>query len=262
MGSSLIDTIELVGDEPLGPDGVSVGRWFALYAALLAVAAAVMVVLIAREPWPASAWLSDVKRAFRETSPAVKLLGFGVYVSFCCTFLPLPTGWIVAAVATREAAVAAAYSNDTAVVAILTTLLVAAVGAVGSTVANLNDYHLFTWMLRHHRISKVRQTAGVRRAMRWFARSPFFLLVVFNLIPIPIDVIRILATTYRYPRLHFAAANFLGRFLRYAVIAFVTYRWDLGWIAVVSLLALAVALALVRLGRSAWTRIGNRPQRA
>ena len=261
MDSSSIDTIELIGDEPLGPDGVSVRRWFALYAALLAAAVTVLIVLIAREAPPASAWVSDFMRTLKRMPPEVKLLGFGIYVSFCCTFLPLPTGWIVAVVATREAAIAARWSNNATGVVILTTLAVAAVGAVGSTIANLNDYHLFTWMLRHHRVSKVRNTAGVRRAMRWFARSPFFLLVVFNLIPIPIDVIRILATTNRYPRLHFAGANFLGRFMRYAVIAFVTYRWDLGWIAVVSLLALAVALAVVRLVRSAWTRIENRPRR-
>ena len=68
--------MELAGDAPVGPDGVSVGRWFALYAVLLAGACAALVVLIAREPWPASAWLRDAKTVFRETSPAVKLIGF------------------------------------------------------------------------------------------------------------------------------------------------------------------------------------------
>ena len=71
--------------------------------------------------------------------------------------------------------------------------------------------------------------------------------MVFNVIPIPVDVVRMLATTYRYPRVPFGAASFIGRFLRYGVIAFVTFWWDLGWIAPVALLALAVVLGLLRL---------------
>ena len=124
--------------------------------------------------------------------------------------------------------------------------MVAIVGAIGSTIANLNDYHLFTWMLRHRHVAKVRDTRAHRAGVRWFAACPFWLLVVFNIVPIPVDMVRMLATTYRYPRRQFAAANFLGRFVRYGVIALVTYRWNLGWVAVVALLAMAVMLGAVR----------------
>jgi membrane protein YqaA with SNARE-associated domain len=182
----------------------------------------------------------------------VKLIFFGSYLSLCTTFLPLPTGWIVAAVATREAAVG---SN-----AWTTTLLVATVGAIGSTIANLNDYHLFTWMLRSHRVAKIRHTKLYEKSAMWFSRSPFFLLVVFNIVPIPVDVVRILATTYRYPRGPFAAANFIGRFLRYAVIAFVTYWWNLGYVAVLALLALAVVLAAVKAIPYLYRKISGRSE--
>ena len=252
------DAIEL--SVPTNGDGVSIRLWFALYAGFLVLTCVPLGLLIAREPWSASAWVREYKALLPQTHAGVKLLAFAVYLSVCCTFLPLPTGWIVAAVATREAAVAAGASDNVVVVAALTTVLVAGVGAVGSTIANLNDYHLLTLVLRSRRVAGVRNTRTYRVAARWFARRPFFLLVLFNIIPIPVDVIRMLATTYRYPRWPFAAANFVGRFLRYAAIAFVTYWWDLGWVAVAVLLGLAVLLGAGRGLRSMWGRLAARPR--
>lgn len=226
--------------EPHLPDDVSVRRWFALYALLFAGLAIPLVVLVEREGWTWADWRTDPAGTFGQMGAAVKLLGFALYVSLASTFLPLPTGWIVAYLAIQGVGIASDVWT--------TTLIVGCVGATGSTVANLNDYHLFTWMLRHHRIAAVRQTRTYHAAARWFARSPFFLLVVFNFIPIPVDVIRLLATSYRYPRVPFAAANFIGRFVRYGAIAFATFWWNLGWIAPVALLGLAVVLGGGRLG--------------
>jgi len=220
------------------PDTISIKRWFAAYAAMYVGAAVPLAVLIAGQGWTWDDWLHRTAATFAATSPAVKLVGFGLYLSMCCTFCPLPTGWIVAGVATREAAVTGELWT--------TVLAVGAVGALGSTIANLNDYHLFTWLLRSKRIAKVRGSRVYRASAEWFGRAPFFILVVFNVIPIPVDVIRMLATTYRYPRLRFAAANFVGRFIRYGIIAFVTFWWNLGWIAVVALLGLAVVLGAGR----------------
>ncbi len=216
-------------------DGVSVSRWFVFYGAALAVSCVLLGLMAAGY----AGFGQGVRVWFEQLPAGVKLLGLGIYLSLCCTFLPLPTGWIIAAVASRAAAVGPDVWT--------TVLLVAAVGAAGSTVANLNDYHLMTLMLRHRKIGRIRGTRTVRAAMRWFSRAPFFILVVFNVVPIPVDVIRMLATTYRYPRLKFAGANFIGRFVRYGVIAFVTYWFALDWIAVVALLAVAVVLGGGRL---------------
>ncbi|MCK4602136.1 MAG: VTT domain-containing protein [Phycisphaerae bacterium] len=240
--------------EPHLPDNVSVRRWFTFYGLILVTAAALLAVLITEQGWSWQSWRDSTAETFTKASPAIKLIGFGIYMSLCCTFLPLPTGWIVAAVATREAAISGNLWG--------TVLGVAAVGAIGSTVANLNDYHLLTWFLRHHKVARVRQTKTYRVGAAWFARSPFFILVVFNLIPIPIDIIRMLATTYRYPRAPFTMANFVGRLMRYGIIAFVTYWWNLGWYAVVALLALAVVLGAGRVLPAAFRRLrSSRPDK-
>jgi len=226
-----------------GPDGVSIRRWFAVYGLFLLATGVPLVWLATSQAPSAREFVTD----FRHMGVAVKLLAFAIYISLCCTFLPLPTNGIVAAVALPEVAVGGGFWG--------TTLALAGVGAVASTIANLNDYHLFTWMLRSRRISRVRHSRLYDHSARWFAKAPFAILVIFNIIPIPIDVIRMLATTYRYPRGAFAAANFVGRFIRYGVIVAVTYSLgQRGWIAVVVLLGVAVGLGLARLVRSALRR--------
>ena len=233
-------TVESPGPIQQGADNVSVGRWFAFYALCLVGAAAALAVLISRQEWSWPAWRDDFWGQLEATTPAIKLIIFGVYISLCCTFLPMPTSAMVAAVAMQDTAVCEG--------AAATTLVVAAVGGVASAIANLNDYHLFTLLLRHRKVAKVRNTRLYSVSAKWFAKSPFAILVIFNIIPIPVDVIRMLATTYRYPRGRFALANFIGRFIRYAVIAYVTYRMGKqGWVAPVSLLALAAVLIAAKI---------------
>jgi len=237
-------------------DGISVTRWFLAYALALGVAGGVLALLLQGRPWTWTWSPQEIATQLKGMTPAVKLLIFGAYISLCCTFLPLPTTAIVAAVATRQAAVTGELWTTVAAVAI--------VGAAASTVANLHDYHLFTLALRHHHVKRLRHTRLYDASARWFARSPFMILVIFNIIPIPIDVVRMLAVTYRYPRRPFAGANFVGRFVRYAVVAFVVFNWNLGWIAVVALLALAIVLALVKVVPHAVSNIMARggPKRA
>ena len=233
------DSAEALVTDPLaGGDGISVRLWFLAYALGLGVAVAAVAIMLSGQQWTWTWSPGEIGRQMQSVSAAPKLLIFGIYVSLCCTFLPMPTNAIVAAVATREAAVTGELRT--------TVLAVGLVGAVASTIANLNDYHLFTLALRHRHVKRVRHTRLYDVSARWFARSPFAILVIFNIIPIPVDVIRMLAVTYRYPRGPFAGANFVGRLVRYAVIAFVTFHWNLGWVAVVVLLGLAVVLALAK----------------
>lgn len=235
----------------LGHDGISVRRWFVVFLVLLLCLGGTLVYLLLRNPIPCDSW-ETFKNSVALADPGVKLLVFGIYLMLSCTFLPLNTSWIVAAVAMEEFAVAGELLATVAVVAV--------VGAMASTVANLNDYHIFTLMLRSKWISRVRDTRLYRIAAKWFGRAPFAITFIFNLLPIPVDVARMIAATHRYPRLPFAAANFIGRLCRYAIIAYVTYRLaDKGWIAAASLFILAVVLGV---GRIVMSLAGRRTRRS
>ena len=258
-------------------DTISLSKWFTGYGLFLCLAWGTLIYLILQEPWPAwaqqggwRAWLRYLEQTFSQTDPELKLFVMIMYLSLCCTFIPLPTGWMVASMATRQASIMAqlapylatvlpaALLENSAFLSIGTAVLMGLAGAVGSTLANLNDYHIITLMLRLHKVAKVRNTRAYRKAAYWFAKSPFLILVIFNILTIPVDIIRWLATIYRYPRKNFAAANFVGRFTRYFIIAFVTFYWNLGWIAPVTLLALGATLGLSRVLPPLIRRMRNR----
>lgn len=247
---------------------VRLRRWWATYAVYWLLTAAPLAYLIVQQPGPcgqmlhatgqvfasfahlnhfhefvkqmkAAGW--EFQQGFAETAPATKLLFLAVYLSMCTTFTPMPASPIVALAATRAAGIGGGLWDTMA--------LVAAVSAIGSTMANLNDYHVFLWILRSGRIAKVRNTRTYHLAAKWFAKGPFAILVVCNMLHIPVDVVRMLAAIYGYPRGPFALANLLGRFLRYAVVVAITYELgkDKDWMAAPAFLALGLVIALAKI---------------
>ena len=130
------------------------------------------------------------------------LAGYFLYMSIACTFFPLNTLWIVLWMAAQFPA-----------------WLVALVGAAGTSAANLNDYYLLSYLFEFDRVKRLRNRRAYRRAVAWFDRAPFLTLTVFSFLPIPVDVVRLLAISRRYSRFRFTAASFLGRLPRYYVLA-------------------------------------------
>ena len=232
-------------------DNVSVKRWLAIFAAYLLVMALPAAYLLGQLGQPWQELFRNPGQFELPWQQLLKLMVFAIYLSVCSTFLPLPTGWIVAAIATREVALAPTMGA--------TVMLVAAAGALGSMMANLNDYHLVTLMLRSRRIAAVRENPLVRVGAGWFAKAPFTLILIFNIIPIPVDVARMMAATTRYPLRLFAAANFIGRFIRYAVLASVAYALDITTMtAIAAMLGVAVLVAVTRLALSMVKRMIRR----
>jgi len=141
--------------------------------------------------------------------------GYAFYMSLCCTFFPAPTTWVVM-LAASDLIVAQMDLGGSPVARLV---LVATVGALGTGMANLNEYHLFVYLLRRKRVGRVRDTHLFRTASGWFHTNPFWIMVLFSFLPIPVDVVRWLAITAHYPRRHFFAATFIGRWGRYAIWA-------------------------------------------
>lgn len=178
------------------------------------------------------------------TARSVWLVSLGLfYLSLCCLFCPLPTAWIVMLLA----------SNQMAVIepAPLRVLVVSALCAVATGVANLNEYHLITFLLRYGRIGRVRDTRVYRWAARWFGVSPFVVVALFGFLPLPVDVVRWLAILYRYQRLRYFAAYVVGRFPRYMIWSLSAVWLDLSWWQILIVQAAFVLAAAVAVLRSA-----------
>lgn len=218
---------------------ISVRLWFVFFGTVMVASIGMLTFLLSRENFSVSSW-DQFKDSITAADPTIKLLVLGIYLAISSTFIPLNTSWIISASAMQATAVADGLWP--------TMLIVSLVGATASTMANLNDYHVFTLMMRSHHVAKVRNTKLYQLGSKWFNKSPFGLLLIFNILPIPIDFIRPLAASHKYPRGRFAFANFGGRFCRYMVIAGVTYMLGKqGWIAAVALLGFAIIVALPRL---------------
>jgi len=166
----------------------------------------------------------------RVLRPAVSLLlAYFIYMSLACTFIPLPTTWMVLWLSSNASP-----------------FLVALLGTVGTVIANLNDYYLFSFFFRYRHISRIRRTAFHKKALQWFYKAPFLTLTVSTFLPIPLDIIRFLAISGRYSRWKFTVANFAGRFPRYLLLAYIGYQLKLGRTALLIVLLVTAALGISR----------------
>lgn len=175
------------------------------------------------------------------------LMGF--YVSLCNTLLPLPTSWIFLLAASDNVML---FDSPLARVA-----AVAVIGATATMMANLNEYHVFGYFFRDRLGHRIRRSHVYRWAIRWFDVSPFQTLTLIAFVPIPVDFVRWLAILRRYPRARFAAAYWLGRFLRYGLLAGISVVLALG---LREIILIQVGIVLVLGARLLWTAL--RPKTA
>lgn len=153
------------------------------------------------------------------------LFDFFLYMSLACQFIPLPT-------LPPIAFAARAFSP----------LLVSFLAAIATCIANLNDYAILGWMFRHHRVRKVRDASSYRKLLSWFDRYAFLTLSAGAFLPIPIDVIRMLAISRAYPFWKYIAANFVGRFPRYLIIAYLGKELPFRYVLILILVSAIPAL--------------------
>lgn len=161
------------------------------------------------------------------------------YFSLACTFLPLPTSWFVLYLASPLGPIA--------IEPILRVVLVAAIGAFGTAVANTSEYHLICYLLRFGRTSRVTETRIYKWAERIFKTSPFMLQTVFNVLPLPADPVRWLAIIYGYPVGKFFLAQWAGRFIRYGLMAFAAAVFELTLLQIVVIQCALVVAAILKI---------------
>jgi membrane protein YqaA with SNARE-associated domain len=173
----------------------------------------------------------------------------GFYISLCNTLVPLPTAWIVLLLASED--VGLFESN------LLRILLIAVLGSTATMMANLNEYHIFGYFFRARLGDRIRRTHAYRWAVRWFEISPFQTLTLIAFIPIPVDFVRWLAILRRYSRWRFAAAYWLGRLPRYALLAGLSVALRLGaW----EIALIQVGIVVILGARLAWTALRHQAE--
>ena len=207
MGKSSTDA-DAASDAPLKQINFRV--WFWSFAATLLV----VVVLV---------------RTMPNTGPWTWLVLYWVYMSLACTFLPLPTLWICLWLGS-----------------IYSALLVAFIGALGTCVANLHDYYLLRFFLCYDRVARAKESRLYERAESWFRRFPFVALSVASFLPIPVDVVRLLAIASGYSRIGFVLASFAGRFPRYLAIAWLGHALKPSSSVIALVLVFSVLMGLAK----------------
>ena len=131
------------------------------------------------------------------------LIDYFLYLCLACQFIPLPTIPAIALVAK-----------------VFHPVFVAVVGAAGTSIANLNDYAILGWLFRNKKVKKVRDIRTYRRLLYYFDKQPFLTLTVGAFLPIPIDVVRLMAISRAYTFWKYILAAFVGRVPRYLIIAY------------------------------------------
>ncbi|MBN2210334.1 MAG: hypothetical protein JW709_02960 [Sedimentisphaerales bacterium] len=237
-----------------GEDGVNLRGWFIIYLGYLLVLTVLALGLMglaneSNATWVQKVWLLPL---------------YLFYLSLCCTFFPAPTAWIVLLLASPMVGLIApdtitnilgtTQTTSQILAAVLTILIVAATGALGTMMANLNEYHIFTFLLRYGRVKRIRHARFYDRVAQWFSSSPFSLLVMISFIPIPVDVVRWLAITHRYPRGRYAAAYFLGRLVRYSLLAATATVLHIGWLGIALIQGGLVLILLIHVVRRLLSR--------
>jgi membrane protein YqaA with SNARE-associated domain len=166
--------------------------------------------------------------------PLPQLAVLLAYVSLACTFCPWPTAWVVML---WSAPVAGGGFG-------IAPLVVATVATVGTCIANMHDYYIVTFLYRFRPVRKIRRTRWYDRAARWFDRAPFATLTAASFLPIPIDVVRLLAISQGYSRTKFVIASGIGRWPRYLALAVFAEKFDLGWQWILAVLGATVIIGL------------------
>jgi membrane protein YqaA with SNARE-associated domain len=119
---------------------------------------------------------------------------------------------------------------------------VAMAGTIGTVVVSFADYALVEAAMGHPRIAGAREKGLFKWALKWMARFPFWIIVLFSFTPLPISVVRILAPAAHYPLKRYVAALIVGRFPRFYALAWLGHTLVIPTWALVMLMTAMVVL--------------------
>ena len=99
------------------------------------------------------------------------------------------------------------------------------------------NWHIYAWVLNRDELSRLRDHRRVQSAVRFFARAPFWTVVVVAASPFPCWVVRVLAVLHAYPMRPYLIATGIGRLPRIYL-----YAWLGAVLRVPTVILLAIIL--------------------
>jgi membrane protein YqaA with SNARE-associated domain len=154
---------------------------------------------------------------------------FLLYMSFANTFVPLPTNPVIIGLGrTYEP------------------LLVGLLGAIGTSVANLNEYHVISYISSKKFADRVKKRRMYLKFQEWYWKYPFSLLTLTNFLPIPVDPVRWMSISSGYSRFSYAAATFAGRAPRYYLLALLGEAYQFSNRFLILLVIIPAAYSVIR----------------
>ena len=200
---------------PLDVPEIPVGRIFLFLGIFALVAIGIRIFYI--EGPSLLTLLKQVTKLQIQTPHSISVLyDYFLYMCVACQFFPIPTLPPIAFTAKAFHPV-----------------LVAFVGALGTVIAYVIDYGILGWLFRHHRVKKVRDIHMYRKLLKFFDKYAFLTLTAAAFLPIPVDVVRLLAISRTYTYWKYLIAAFLGRFPRYLILAYLGKELPVKWILII-----------------------------
>ena len=131
----------------------------------------------------------------------------------------------------------------------------------GTLVAGWLDHRVFVPVVNYKKITSYKDSRFYRKASDIFMRLPFLTIVVTGFTPIPFFPFKFLCFSIHYPLKRYLSALALGRFPRYAALAWVGMTFDIpNWI-LIGVVILIFAAYAVRGGPAVWRGLQARRKR-
>lgn len=185
-----------------------------------------------------TAWLAGVLFG-------LPLLSFAGVMAVASTFVPLPADTYVLHAATE-----------------FTPLTIAIVGGAISALAVLVERSFLLHLIDARCFGKLRSFIGTNRFVDLAERHLFWALIIAAASPLPFEVFRLVAVTRNFSPPRYAAATFIGRGVRFFLLAsagsMLADQHLLSWVLVATLLAftLSIVHSVLRLSNPAPTMAG------
>lgn len=158
-----------------------------------------------------------------------QLMGYFAYMSLACALIPLPTPPYVIALGK-----------------VFHPGIVAVVGAVANCLAALVEYYVIIWFFSKTTLQQRVETNPIfQRFAYYFQRATFACLIFTGFTPLPFEPFRLAAIVIRYNVPKYLLAVFVGRSIRYYLIALIGHTYPIPNRYLIVMLIVLIAFPMI-----------------